>query len=41
MSEFGSKADVQQIRVIALVVINVLPEPARNGHSHRLCLLLN
>jgi hypothetical protein len=31
MSEFGGKADVQQIRVIALVTITVLPEPANSG----------
>jgi hypothetical protein len=33
MSEFGGKADVQQIRIIALVMITVLPEPATFGPS--------
>ena len=31
MSEFGGRADVQQIRVIAPVMITVLPESANYG----------
>jgi hypothetical protein len=27
MSEFGGRTDIQQIRIIALVMITVLPEP--------------
>jgi len=33
MSEFGGGTDVQQIRIIAVVMITVLPEPAKMRHS--------
>ena len=35
MSEFEGKADVQQIRVIALVMITVRPEPANGLNRSR------
>jgi hypothetical protein len=37
MSEFGGKADVQQIRVIALMMITVLPGSATKRHSLPSC----
>jgi hypothetical protein len=40
MSEFGGGADVQQIRVIALVMITVLLGSANSGHSRDSCELL-
>jgi hypothetical protein len=40
MSEFGGGADVQQIRIIALVMITVLPSSANSGHSRDSCELL-
>ncbi len=35
MSGFGGRTDVQQTRVIAVVVINVLPEPATTCRSQK------
>jgi hypothetical protein len=40
MSELGGRADVQQIRIITLVMITVIPEPANSGHSRYSCELL-
>jgi hypothetical protein len=40
MSEFGGRADVQQIQVIAVVMNAVLPSSANFGHYRDSCELL-